>query len=184
MVRGAYAILVDQPMTSVVIGHGREPAVCHRHSVHRADPFGQRHRSGARRRTCARRRVDHGFDNAYLQSWNLNVQRELTGTLAVMAGYFGSKGTHLILSAQHQSAGLDGVRPFPRSPNRARSCQARRSATSRRSESTGQFELQRSLAVGEQATRAGPAVQRFLHLVEVAGLQFVQLAGRRCAEQL
>jgi hypothetical protein len=26
--------------------------------------------------------VDHGYDNAYLQSWNLNVQRELTRDFA------------------------------------------------------------------------------------------------------
>ena len=35
--------------------------------------------------------INHGFDNAYMQSWNLNVQREVTRSLAVMAGYFGSR---------------------------------------------------------------------------------------------
>ncbi len=56
--------------------------------------------------------VDHGFDNAYLQSWNLNVQRELTRDLAVMAGYFGSKGTRLILR-RNINQPVDGARPFP-----------------------------------------------------------------------
>ena len=55
--------------------------------------------------------TDHGFTNASLQSWNVNVQRELTGTLAAMAGYFGSKGRHLILS-RNINQPVDGVRPF------------------------------------------------------------------------
>jgi hypothetical protein len=56
--------------------------------------------------------VDYGFDNAYLQSWNLNVQRELARDLVVMAGYFGSKGTHLRLS-RNINQPVDGGRPFP-----------------------------------------------------------------------
>jgi len=39
--------------------------------------------------------VDHNFKNAYVQSYNLNVQQEITPSTAVMIGYFGSKGTHL-----------------------------------------------------------------------------------------
>jgi hypothetical protein len=39
--------------------------------------------------------VNPDFSNAYVQSWNLNVQREITPTLGVSVGYYGSKGTHL-----------------------------------------------------------------------------------------
>jgi len=56
--------------------------------------------------------IDYGFDNAYLQSWNLNVQRELLSGLALMAGYFGSKGTHLILR-RNINQPLAGIRPYP-----------------------------------------------------------------------
>jgi hypothetical protein len=56
--------------------------------------------------------VDHGFDNAYVQSWNLNVQREFLPGLAVMAGYFGSKGSHLILR-RNINQPIEGVRPYP-----------------------------------------------------------------------
>src|SRR5262249_17535506 len=56
--------------------------------------------------------VDHGFRNAYVQSWNFNVQRELVRGLAVMAGYFGSKGTHLTL-ARNINQPVDRVRPYP-----------------------------------------------------------------------
>jgi len=56
--------------------------------------------------------VDHGYSNAYLQSWNFNVQRELVRGMALMAGYFGSKGTHLALQ-RNINQPIDGVRPFP-----------------------------------------------------------------------
>ncbi len=56
--------------------------------------------------------VDQGFDNAYLQSWNLNVQREITPTLGLMVGYFGSKGTHLRISRNLNQL-VSRVRPFP-----------------------------------------------------------------------
>ena len=39
--------------------------------------------------------TDHNFKNAYVQSYNLNIQQEITPSTAVMIGYFGSKGTHL-----------------------------------------------------------------------------------------
>jgi len=60
---------------------------------------------------------DPEFDNAYIQSWNVNVQREVGHNLAVTAGYFGSKGTHLRLSRNLNqtflNAALNPVRPFP-----------------------------------------------------------------------
>jgi hypothetical protein len=61
---------------------------------------------------------DPEFDNAYIQSWNLNVQRELKQGLAVTVGYYGSKGTHLRLTRNLNqtflNAALNPVRPFPR----------------------------------------------------------------------
>ena len=100
-VRGAYGILVDQPMTSVVTGAAANPplampltltgTIILENAIDRAQAAG-----------LAPATVDKRFSNAYLQSWNFNVQRKLTDTVAVMAGYFGSKGTHLILSPQHQ----------------------------------------------------------------------------------
>src|SRR5262249_49079259 len=56
--------------------------------------------------------VDHGFDNASLQSWNLNVQREVTPTLSLMVGYFGSKGSHLTIR-RNITHPVNGVRPYP-----------------------------------------------------------------------
>ena len=56
--------------------------------------------------------VDRGYRNAYLQSWNFNVQREAVPGLAIKAGYYGSKGTGLILR-RNINQPVSGVRPYP-----------------------------------------------------------------------
>ena len=110
-VRGAYAVLVDQPMTSVVTGTSGNPplaipltfagTITFENAINLAQAAG-----------LAPATVDHGYDNAYMQSWNLNVQRELLPGLAAMAGYFGSKGSHLILR-RNINQPVEGVRPYP-----------------------------------------------------------------------
>jgi len=57
--------------------------------------------------------VDHGYRNSYVQSWNLNVQREIRSNLVVKSGYFGSKGAHLRIS-RNINQPTTGVRPYPR----------------------------------------------------------------------
>ena len=111
-VRAAYGLLTDQPMTSVVIGTTTNPplaipltfngAIRLDNAINLAGPAG-----------LAPQSIAHDFDNAYLQSWNVNVQREVISNLALMVGYFGSKGTHLI-SRRNVNQPIDGVRPFPR----------------------------------------------------------------------
>jgi hypothetical protein len=39
--------------------------------------------------------INPNFRYPYVQSWNWNVQREVTRSFSMMVGYFGSKGTHL-----------------------------------------------------------------------------------------
>ena len=110
-IRGAYAILTDQPMTSVVTGTASNPplaipltfagTISFENAIDLAQAAG-----------LAPTTVDHAYDNAYLQSWNFNLQRELSPDLAVMAGYFGSKGTHLILR-RNINQPIGGLRPYP-----------------------------------------------------------------------
>ncbi len=109
-VRAAYALLTDQPMTSIVIGTTTNPplampltfsgAIRLDNAIQLAGPAG-----------LAPQSIAHDFDNAYLQSWNLNVQRELIGDVTLSVGYFGSKGTHLI-SRRNLNQQINGVRPF------------------------------------------------------------------------
>ena len=40
--------------------------------------------------------TDHNLRTPYVQTWNLNVQREIGGYLSLEAGYVGSKGTKLV----------------------------------------------------------------------------------------
>lgn len=110
-VRGAYAILTDQPMTSVVTGTSGNPPLAIPLTVTGTIRF-ENAIDLAQTAGLAPATVDHGFDNAYTQSWNLNVQREFLPGLAVMAGYFGSKGTHLILR-RNINQPVAGVRPYP-----------------------------------------------------------------------
>jgi hypothetical protein len=39
--------------------------------------------------------VDHNYKDAYVESYNLNLQQQLTPSMAVMVGYFGNQGKHL-----------------------------------------------------------------------------------------
>jgi hypothetical protein len=111
VLRGGYAILVDQPLTSVVAGRGANPPLAvpltftgpvrFENAITRAQAAG-----------LSPLTVDHDFTNAYLQSWNLNLQRELTPVLGIMVGYFGSKGSHLTIR-RNLNQPVNGVRPFP-----------------------------------------------------------------------
>jgi hypothetical protein len=56
--------------------------------------------------------TDPGLRNASLQSWNVNVQRQIGRDAAVTIGYLGSIGSHLRIS-RNINAPVDGVRPFP-----------------------------------------------------------------------
>ena len=55
--------------------------------------------------------VDPRLRNAVVDSWNVNVQRQLAGDVAATAGYVGSRGRHLRLS-RNINQPIDGVRPF------------------------------------------------------------------------
>ncbi|HET6647886.1 MAG TPA: TonB-dependent receptor, partial [Pyrinomonadaceae bacterium] len=111
-VRGAYAILVDQPMTSVVTATTANPPLAIPLTFTGAIRFDNAI-DVARAAGLAPATVDHEFTNAYLQSWNLNVQREVGPNVVLMAGYFGSKGTHLILR-RNINQPINGVRPYQR----------------------------------------------------------------------
>jgi hypothetical protein len=123
-VRGAYAILADQPITNLVTGNAANPpfatavALPANSITQLSNASCQVGCNAAPGATISPSSSDPEFDNAYIQSWNLNVQRELKQGLAVTVGYYGSKGTHLRLTRNLNqtflNAALNPVRPFPR----------------------------------------------------------------------
>jgi len=111
-VRAAYAILADQPVTNVVTPLTSNPPLADPRTFSGAITF-QNARTVAAAAGLAPNNVDPDFHNAYVQSWNLNIQREVAKDLGVTIGYFGTKGTHLRIS-RNINQPINGVRPFVR----------------------------------------------------------------------
>jgi hypothetical protein len=117
-IRAAYAILADQPITNLVSPNGSNPPFAFPVAL----PANTTTTLATANSVTASANVsptssDPEFDNAYIQSWNLNVQRDVGHGFAVTAGYFGTKGTHLRLTRNLNqtflNAALNPVRPFP-----------------------------------------------------------------------
>src|SRR6266404_5417103 len=109
-IRGAYGILVDQPVTNLVSGTvASNPPFANPVSL--SVPTSLSNLIGTPSTVLSPNVVDPNFDNAYVQSWNLNIQREVFGGVGITAGYFGSKGTHLRLT-RNINQFVAGVRPF------------------------------------------------------------------------
>ena len=118
-VRAAYAILTDQPVTNVVTGLASNPPLADPRTITTLLPTlitFQNADTVARAAGLSPNTVAHDFDNAYVQSWNLNIQREIGRDLGVTIGYFGTKGTHLRLS-RNINQRVNGVVPFPSLPS-------------------------------------------------------------------
>lgn len=114
-VRAAYAIMTEQPLVNAVSNTAANPPnatpLSFAGTIRLDNAIDLARASGISLVT-----VDHNYKNSYVQSWNLNVQREVMRDVAVMAGYFGSKGTHLRL-ARNINQPVSGVRPFQRLSN-------------------------------------------------------------------
>jgi Carboxypeptidase regulatory-like domain/TonB dependent receptor len=119
-IRAGYAILADQPVTNLITGASTNPPLADpRNFTPPASNPGLRATfsnalAAAAAVGLAPASVDGPFENAYVQSWNLNVQYGITPTLGVSIGYFGSKGTHLRIQRNINQFRSDGTRPFPR----------------------------------------------------------------------
>jgi Carboxypeptidase regulatory-like domain/TonB dependent receptor len=115
-VRAAYAVMVDQPVTNLVTGLASNPPFANPLALPsgRTSTFAALLLPGnaAPGSSLSPNATDLGFDNAYVQSWNFNVQREVARGLGVTLGYVGSKGTHLRLSRNINQILPSGLRPF------------------------------------------------------------------------
>jgi hypothetical protein len=111
VIRAAYGSAVDQPSTSAVRDTPGNPpfatpltatgSVPLRTAVTATQPV-----------RLAPVTIDPAFRNAQLRSWNVNVQRQLAMDLAVMVGYFGSRGANLRIS-RNINQPVNGIVPYP-----------------------------------------------------------------------
>jgi hypothetical protein len=110
VVRSAYSWAVDEPGTTAVRDTAANPpfatpltasgAISLSSAIETTRPAG-----------LSPATVDHEFRNASLQSWNVNMQRQLAPDLAALVGYFGSRGQNLRIS-RNINQPVGGVRPF------------------------------------------------------------------------
>jgi hypothetical protein len=114
-VRGAYAILYDQPVTNSITGLAGNPplatpllAASGSNGISFHNFINVAGASG-----LAPSAINEAFQNPYVQTYNLNIEREITPTLGIMVGYFGSTGTDLRIS-RNVNQFINGVRPFPK----------------------------------------------------------------------
>ena len=114
VLRGGYGYLVDQPVSGVVSPLASNPpfSTAVSYSSNTPIPLGSLY-SAAKLSGVALAWVNPKFSNAYVESYNLNLQQALPWGLVSMIGYYGSVGRHLlILTNENQPAGASTVRPF------------------------------------------------------------------------
>jgi hypothetical protein len=113
VLRAAYAIQVDQPVSNLVMGLASNPPFANPVAFNGPGTvtFADALNAAAAAGSLAPASVNNEFRNARVQSYNFNVQHQLSDTIGLMAGYFGSEGTHLRIS-RNINQFIDGVRPY------------------------------------------------------------------------
>ena len=115
VVRAGYAILTDEPVTGIVTGLNSNPPFSSPLTSTTATMLNAATVAGASGLSPAT--IDPNFDNPYVQSYNLNIEEQLTPSMGLTVGYLGSKGTHLRIARNLNQLELVGgalVRPFPK----------------------------------------------------------------------
>jgi hypothetical protein len=117
VVRGAYGLLVDQPVAgAVTILTGNPPfttAVSYSNSA-TPIPLNNLYASAKAASGYALGWVNPNFRNAYVEDFNLNVQQALPWSLVASIGYYGSTGHHLLIVTDPNQANGPTNHPSPR----------------------------------------------------------------------
>ena len=96
VLRTAYGLLTDQPVANAVGNLPFNPPFSNPINISSPgitfqNAFSMAQASGV----LSPNSINHDFRNSYIQSYNFNIQQQVTDSIGVMAGYFGSKGTNL-----------------------------------------------------------------------------------------
>ena len=117
VVRSAYGLMADQPVSGLVTGLASNPPFATPLTfngpgfVTFANALSAAKAAGSLNPVA----VARDFKTPYVQTWNLNIQQEITPDLGLMVGYFGNKGTDLKTALninQYLPLGTT-LRPFP-----------------------------------------------------------------------
>ena len=127
VVRGGYSIMSDQPLSSAVTGLSSNPpfttkvsytatasGTCTQGAANclPAIPQAQLYAAAAAA-SISVNAVQPNYKNATTQSFNLNLQHELPGAVAISLGYYGSVGRHLRMSENiNQISPVTSARAF------------------------------------------------------------------------
>ncbi|WP_245632212.1 TonB-dependent receptor [Edaphobacter aggregans] len=121
-VRGGFGIMADQPIISNVAGLAQNPPNSNPVSLTATAtgpqlPVGTLYPSAAAS-SLAPASVNPKFRNAYMESYNLNLQQDLGWGTALQVGYIGSGGRHLRLNRNlnqlvYAPGATTGTRPYP-----------------------------------------------------------------------
>jgi hypothetical protein len=114
VIRSAYAVFVDQPITGLVGGLvGNPPYALPVNLVATAThPVTLGNAYSLASGTVAPVSVAHNYRDALVQSWNFNVEQQLGRTYGLMIGYFANKGTHLNIERNYNQP-INGALPYP-----------------------------------------------------------------------
>lgn len=92
VLRAGYGYQVDQPLP---LGISANPPIAVTYSLTTGTTTAATALGSVKAAGLSLAAVDHNYNDAYIQSYNLNLQQQLTPTMSLMVGYFGNKGTHL-----------------------------------------------------------------------------------------
>ncbi len=110
VVRSAYAIFIDQPNNGLVSGLVSNPPNALPLSSTAAN-LTFMHAYDIARGSVSPVSVAQNYKDAYVQSWNFNIQQQLGNNYGLMVGYFGNKGTDLNIARNYNQL-VNGVRPY------------------------------------------------------------------------
>jgi Carboxypeptidase regulatory-like domain/TonB dependent receptor-like, beta-barrel len=121
VVRGAYAVMINQTNTGYFTGETGNPPLVTPLSAQAAGTaasnvnLGNAISGAGGAATLAPLTTSYDFEPGRMQTWNVNVERELRGT-GLMAGYFGSHGDRQRIPVNINQLTTPGgtVRPYPR----------------------------------------------------------------------
>ena len=113
VIRGAYAIMTDQPTLGLVTGLASNPP--NAFPVSYTPPSGSFVTLGnaypLASGSVAPVSVAHNYHDAYFSEWNFNIEQQLGRDYALTASYVGSKGTDLNVERNYNQF-VNGVRPY------------------------------------------------------------------------